>query len=47
LLLGQGAQAAKDADLLGVVSLCHPRTMRGMKWTVTRLKEAAPQVLTS
>jgi hypothetical protein len=47
VLLAQGAQAAKDADLLDVVSRCHPQTLRGMKWTVTRLKEAAPQALTS
>ena len=47
VLLGQGAQAAKDQELLDLVSRCHPRTLRGMKWTVTRLKEAAPQALTS
>jgi len=45
--LGQGAQAAKDAELLAVVSECHAQTLRGMKWTVTRLKTAAPQVLTA
>jgi hypothetical protein len=27
------------------VSECHAQTLRGMKWTVTRLKTAAPQVL--
>lgn len=47
VLLGQGAQAAKDAELLDVVSRCHAQTLRGLKWTVTRLKEAAPQALTS
>jgi hypothetical protein len=47
VILGQGAQAAKDEALLAVVSECHPQTLRGMKWTVTRLKTAAPQVLTS
>lgn len=47
VVLGQGAQAARDAGLLDVVSRCHPQTLRGMKWTVTRLKEAAPQALTS
>lgn len=47
VMLGQGAQAAKDAELLAVVSHCHAQTLRGMKWTVSRLKEAAPQVLTS
>lgn len=47
VILGQGAHAAKDAELLAVVSECHAQTLRGMKWTVTRLKTAAPQVLTS
>ena len=47
VILGQGAQAARDAELLTVVSECHAQTLRGLKWTVTRLKEAAPQVLTS
>jgi hypothetical protein len=46
-ILGQGAQASRDAALLADVSHCHTQTLRGMKWTVTRLKTAAPQVLTS
>jgi hypothetical protein len=46
-VLGQGAQAARDSDLLATVSECHPETLRALKWTTTRLKEAAPQVLTS
>jgi hypothetical protein len=45
VILGQGAQAVRDAALLETVSRCHPETLRGMKWTVTRLKLAAPQVL--
>ena len=45
--LGQGAQAAKDAALLRTVSACHAETLRTLKWTTYRLKEAAPQVLTS
>jgi hypothetical protein len=45
-ILGQAAQAAKDADLLECVSLCHPETLRILRWTVTKLKESAPQVLT-
>ena len=45
VLLGQGAQAVRDAGLLEAVSECHAQTLRGMKWTVTRLKTAAPQVL--
>jgi hypothetical protein len=46
-ILGQGAQAARDRELLDVVSSCHAQTLRGLKWTVTRLKTASPQVLTS
>ena len=46
-ILGQGAQAARDAELLAAVSASHPETLRGLNWTTTRLKEAAPQVLTS
>lgn len=47
VILGQAAQAARDIDLLDAVSKCHPQTLRGMKWTVTRLKTAAPHPLTS
>jgi hypothetical protein len=46
-VLGQGAQAAQRQDLLECVSLCHPETLRTLRWTVTKLKESAPQVLTS
>lgn len=45
VILGQGAQAIRDKELLDVISQCHPQTLRGMKWTVTRIKTAAPQVL--
>jgi hypothetical protein len=31
--------------LLDTVSGCHAQTLRGLKWTVTRIKTAAPQVL--
>jgi hypothetical protein len=47
VILGQGAQAARDRELLDAVSQCHAQTLRGMKWTVTRIKTAAPQTLTS
>ena len=46
-ILGQGAQAARDGDLLDVVARCHPRTLRTLRWTTTKIKESAPQVLTS
>jgi hypothetical protein len=45
--LAQGAQAAKDTELLATVTECHDQTLRTLKWTTYRLKEAAPQALTS
>lgn len=45
--LAQGAQAAKDTHLLETVTACHDETLRTLKWTTYRLKEAAPQALTS
>jgi hypothetical protein len=45
--LAQGAQAAKDTELLDAVRACHDETLRTLKWTTYRLKEAAPQALTS
>ena len=46
-LLSQGAQAAKDAELLSLASRCHPETLRQMRWANAMLKERSPQVLTS
>lgn len=43
MVLGQGAQAVKDQELLQLVSACHPETIRIMKWTVQKLKGASPQ----
>jgi len=45
--LAQGAQAARDTELLKTVTECHDETLRTLKWTTYRLKEAAPQILTS
>jgi hypothetical protein len=45
--LGQGAQAARDTELLDAVTHCHSETLRTLKWTTGRLKEAAPQALTT
>src|SRR5215213_8337605 len=45
--LAQAAQAAKDTDVLAAVTECHDETLRTLKWTTYRLKEAAPQALTS
>lgn len=44
-LLAQGAQAAKDAELLSLTSRCHPETLRQMRWANAMLKELSPQVL--
>ncbi|HEX8741803.1 MAG TPA: hypothetical protein VF712_01600 [Thermoleophilaceae bacterium] len=46
-ILGQGAQAARDAELLETVTRSHPDALRTLRWTTTKLKEQAPQVLTS
>ncbi|MCV7444913.1 hypothetical protein H7K33_22000 [Mycobacterium paraense] len=46
-LLAQGAQAAKDSELLGLASRCHPETLRQMRWANAMLKELSPQVLMS
>ena len=45
--LGQGAQAVRDAELLGTVTACHPQTVRTLKWTVQKVKEVSPQALAS
>jgi hypothetical protein len=44
-VLGQGAQAIADTALLEVVTASHPQTIRTMKWTVQKIKDAGPQVL--
>jgi hypothetical protein len=44
--LGQAAQAAGDSQLLDVVTTGDSETLRTLKWTTYRLKEAAPQALT-
>ncbi|MGN6609622.1 MAG: hypothetical protein ACTHMS_21760 [Jatrophihabitans sp.] len=46
-LLGQHAKAQRDADLLGVVTTCHPRTLRQVRWANTTLRTVSPQVLGS
>jgi hypothetical protein len=46
-VLGQGAQAVSDTELLGTVTACHPETIRTLTWTVQKAKEASPQVLAS
>ncbi|MFE3456030.1 hypothetical protein ACFXKD_00690 [Nocardiopsis aegyptia] len=43
-LLGQGAQAVKDAELLALSGRCHPQTLRQMNWANAMLKVLSPQV---
>jgi hypothetical protein len=45
VILGQGARAVRDADLLEVTSGCHEHAEARGKWLRTRIKESAPQVL--
>ena len=45
VMLGQGSQAVKDADLLETISKCHAETLRTMKWATYRIKTASPQAL--
>lgn len=46
-ILGQAAQAVRDADLLQVVTDCHSRTMRQAVWCNATIKATSPQALTS
>jgi hypothetical protein len=45
VMLAQGAQAVRDADLLATVSACHSQTLRTVKWATYRIKTASPQAL--
>jgi hypothetical protein len=45
LMLGQVAQAARDAQLLEVVALLHRQLLSQIKWLKAQIKEATPQVL--
>lgn len=46
-LLAQGAQAAKDTELLALTRRCHPQSLRQMRWANAMLKVLSPQVLAS
>jgi hypothetical protein len=46
-LLAQGAQGAKDTDLIDLSQRCHPQALRQMRWANAMLKELAAQALTS
>jgi hypothetical protein len=45
-MVGQGAKAARDRDLLETVTDCMEQTAVQARWLKTRIKEAAPQALT-
>jgi hypothetical protein len=47
LIVGQGAQAARDRELLVVVEHCREEMAHQLMWIQTRVKETAPQVLLS
>ena len=46
-LLAQGAQGAKNKELLDLAERCYPQTKRVSKWAEAKLKESSPQVLAS
>lgn len=46
-MLAQAAQARRDADLLQLVTACHPQTLRQIRWANTLIKTMSPQILTS
>ena len=46
-LLAQGAQGAKNQELLDLAERCHPQTLRVSRWANGKLKETSPQVLAS
>jgi hypothetical protein len=44
-LVGQGAQGARDDELLDVTRECEQETATQLLWLKTRMKQAAPQTL--
>src|SRR5215212_4774184 len=47
VILGQGAQAVRDRELLQTIKQCHDDNLRQLKWANTMIKQISPQVLTS
>ena len=45
LILGQVAQAKRDAELLETVDVLHRELITQVKWIKTRAKESSPQIL--
>jgi hypothetical protein len=46
-LLAQGAQGAKEKELLALTKRCHPESLRQTRWANAYLKVSSPQVLAS
>ncbi|MET8946190.1 hypothetical protein ABZX30_22080 [Streptomyces sp. NPDC004542] len=46
-MLAQAARATRDNGLLELVSACHPRTLRQIRWADSMIKILSPQLLTS
>jgi hypothetical protein len=46
-LLAQGAQGAKEKELLDLAERCHPESLRQARWANAYLKVSSPQVLAS
>jgi hypothetical protein len=47
MILAQGAQATGHLELLEAVTAAHAMVLRVHRWSLTRLKTRAPQVLTA
>jgi hypothetical protein len=45
IIVGQGAYAARDAELLALVEKSREEITHQLMWVTTRIKETAPQVL--
>jgi hypothetical protein len=45
VIVGQGAFAARDAELLALVEKSREEITHQLMWVTTRIKETAPQVL--
>lgn len=46
-LLAQGAQGAREKELLELAERCHPQSLRQARWANSHLKVTSPQVLAS
>jgi hypothetical protein len=46
-LVAQGAQGARDLELIELAQRCHAENLRQMRWANAKLKESATQILLS